>query len=173
MSLKVGVIVEGESDFEILRKIEGLELGRKDLRSVGKEPSPEKVRAYARILKSENKEKVILLKDLNCQEYEKAMQKYSGISEVNEVCIVIHEIEGWLLADEEALAKVLRVKKVESLANPEEIHDPKRKLIELFKRYKGREYKETMDGPRIAQHLRIEKAKRCKSFENFLKALKN
>jgi hypothetical protein len=175
MSPKVGVIVEGLSDFEILRKMEGLGLGRADLRPVEKEPPLYKVAAYAKAFKRRNKNKVIFLKDLNCKEYKEVMQRYREIEGVDETCIVVHEIEAWLLADEEALAKALRVKRVENFPNPEELHDPKRKLEELFKRHKGKEYKygEIKDGTRIAQHLSINKvSQKCRSFEKFFRTLK-
>ena len=108
--------------------------------------------------------------DLNCKERESVIESYRVVRSA-EVCIVNHQIEAWLLADEEALARTLKIREMEEIfSNPEEYHDPKEKLEELFSRYKERKYGEKSDGPRIAQYLRIKKVEeKCESFRNFLR----
>ncbi len=49
------------------------------------------------------------------------------------ICIVVHELESCLLADENAISQFLR-HKVKITHNPEDIHDAKEYLDEIFKK---------------------------------------
>jgi hypothetical protein len=82
--------------------------------------------------------------------------------------VAVPQIEAWLLADPDALRRVLRMQPDCSLANPEETaggKSPKERLDELFHNFRGRGYQPTKDGGHIAAEAAPEEvARRCPSF---------
>jgi len=58
--------------------------------------------------------------------------------------IAVHAIEAWLLADREAIAGFLSVGLMKVPQNPEEIDNPKRKMVELARQSRKREIREDM-----------------------------
>lgn len=52
--------------------------------------------------------------------------------------IVIQELESWLLADREGIAQFLKVDLLKVPAMPEQLHDPKRQLIQLARRSRNK-----------------------------------
>ncbi len=83
------------------------------------------------------------------------------------ICMVVHAIESWLLADEEAISDYLG-SKVKELRDPENECKPEEVLEELFKRT-GKVYLKGGDAPgEIARRLKLEKVvTKCPSFKNF------
>ena len=117
-------------------------------------------------------EKVIILGDADCNEEgeRKRLQEIykslpEGLRESVHICIIVHELESWLLADENAISRVLG-KNVRAVPNPESIHDAKEYLEELFEEV-GEKYL-TKFGGEIAKHVNVEKLReKCASFADF------
>lgn len=123
-------------------------------------------------------EKVIILGDADCNEEgerERLQRIYGllpeGLRERVHICIVVHELESWLLADENAISRVLG-KNVKPVENPESIHDAKEYLEELFEEV-GEKYL-TKFGGEIAKHVNVEKLReKCASFADFERKVRN
>ncbi|MDI6886471.1 MAG: DUF4276 family protein, partial [archaeon] len=117
----------------------------------------------------------VILKDSHCsdpQEKERNLEgrlRDLGVSFDGNisVCIVVHAIESWLLADEDAIGDYLGTK-IKEIHNPENACKPEEILDEIFKK-NGREYLKGGEDPReIAKRLRLEKViKKCPSFIKF------
>jgi hypothetical protein len=58
--------------------------------------------------------------------------------------VVVREIEAWLLADRERLAQFLNVRYSLIPQNPENIHDPKRALVEIARRSRRKDIRADM-----------------------------
>lgn len=86
------------------------------------------------------------------------------------IVIPIREIEAWLLADEKAIEKAIRLEiPIARVKSPESIQDPKRKLEEIIWRNsrKSKHYLNTADNRKIALECDPENLKRCDSFVPF------
>jgi len=169
--------VEGPSDEkvveEICRKLQILPKVKK----MRKEMNPRKVKAFVNFLLDQNCEKVIILQDSHCSDPAKIegnLRKRlieeslrDKIDRAVEICMVVHAIESWLLADEEAIGDYLR-SKVRGIYNPENECKPDKVLNEIFKRY-GLDYFKGGEAPReIAKRLSLDKViKKCPSFIKF------
>ena len=122
-------------------------------------------------------EKVIILGDADCNEEgerERLQRIYGllpeGLRERVHICIIVHELESWLLADENAISRVLG-KNVKPVENPESIHDAKEYLEGLFE--KGGK-KQHLLAEEIAKHVDVEKLRRkCASFADFERKVRN
>jgi len=86
--------------------------------------------------------------------------------------LVVRMLESWLLADEEAIGKVLgRGVKVKTVANPEAIPNAKEKLDEIFQRAR-KTFRYTRDDLKIAEAVKdVSRMKKCKSFAKFSDAV--
>lgn len=87
--------------------------------------------------------------------------------------LVVRMLESWLLADEDALRKVLRRRaRVKPIANPEAIRDPKEKLKEIFQGA-GKTFQYTRDDPKIAEAIKDVSRirKKCPRFDQFCEAV--
>lgn len=58
--------------------------------------------------------------------------------------VAVRAVEAWLLADEETLARFLSVRRTGIPANPEQIPDPKRFMIDMARRSRRRAVREDM-----------------------------
>ncbi|UYZ39640.1 MAG: DUF4276 family protein [Candidatus Methanospirare jalkutatii] len=173
---KVGLVVEDKYP-EAIKEI-SKKLGVKPIirRQRGK-ISVKEASAFAKELLV-NCEKVIILGDADCNEEgerERLQRIYGllpeGLRERVHICIVVHELESWLLADENAISKRLG-KNVRAVPNPESIHDAKEYLEELFEEA-GEKYL-TKFGGEIAKHVNVEKLKeKCASFADFERKVRN
>ena len=138
--MNVGLVVEdyhAEALVEICRKISvNPEIRRQRGRINLKKAS----RYVKQLIYDYDCEKVIILADANCNpegEKERLNGVYPLLPEELRgrvhISLAVHELESWLLADEDAVSKILR-RDVKAIANPEEIHDAKGYLDELFKK---------------------------------------
>jgi hypothetical protein len=90
------------------------------------------------------------------------------------VVIPVREIEAWLIADNAAVTKALKLQKVlKHQPNPEALVNPKERLREIVhERSEGRtRYLNTIHNVKIAKYATISRLRRCKSFgvfEDFL-----
>ena len=135
---KVGLVVEDEYT-EAIEEI-GKKLGIKPIirRQRGR-ISVKKASAFAKEL-LRSCEKVIILGDADCNEERerKRLQRIyehlpEGLRRSVHICIIVHELESWLLADEDAISRVLG-KNVKLVKNPESIHNAKEYLEGLFEK---------------------------------------
>ena len=173
----IGVIVEGESDERVIREITqklGVPAKIRRSRRGATIQSPRKTGSYVEDLLSDC-EKVVILKDSHCSDPHAKEEKLRGrlqregllVEGDLHICIVVHAIESWLLADEEAIADYLS-SKVREIHNPENECKPEEVLEELFKRT-GRVYLKGGEAPgELARRLKLEKVvTRCPSFKKF------
>jgi hypothetical protein len=171
----IGVIVEGESDEKVIREITqklGVPAKIRRSRRGATIQNPRKTGSYVVDLLSDC-EKVVILKDSHCSDpHEKEEKLRERLQEEGllvdgdlHVCIVVHAIESWLLADEEAIGDYLS-SKVREIHNPENECKPEEVLDELFKRY-GKVYLKGGDAPgELARRLNLEKVShKCPSFK--------
>jgi len=92
------------------------------------------------------------------------------------VVIPVREIEAWLIADNAAVTKALRLQKaLKHQPSPESLINPKERLRDLVhERSQGRtRYLNTIHNVKIAKYATISRLRRCKSFgvfESFLAA---
>ncbi|MCW7075409.1 MAG: DUF4276 family protein [Candidatus Methanospirare jalkutatii] len=173
---KVGLVVEDEHT-EAIKEI-GKKLDVKPIirRQRGR-INVRKASAFAEELLV-NCEKVIILGDADCNEEgerERLQRIYEhlpeGLRRRVHICIIVHELESWLLADENAISKRLG-KNVRAVPNPESIHDAKEYLEELFEEA-GEKYL-TKFGGEIAKHVDVEKLReKCASFADFERKVRN
>ena len=172
---KVGLVVE-DKHTEVIKEI-GKKLGIKPIirRQRGR-INVRKASAFAKEL-LRSCEKVIILGDADCNEEgerERLQRIYGllpeGLRERVYICIVVPELESWLLADENAISRVLG-KNVKPVENPERIHNAKEYLEGLFE--KGGK-KQHLLAEEIAKHVNVEKLKeKCASFADFERMVRN
>ncbi len=101
---------------------------------------------------------LILLQDLDEHEYSVLHRKLSAelrncALPKNIVIIPIREIEAWLLSDNQAIRRAMKlINNIAEISNPEEIIDPKRKLNEIVYLKSGRtkRYLNTAHNKKIA-----------------------
>lgn len=173
----MGIIVEGESDEKVIREITNkLGVNAKIRRSKrgAKIQSPKKTKSYVLDLLYDC-DKVVILKDSHCSDpYEKERNLEEGLKELEvsfngsiQICIVVHAIESWRLADEEAIGDYL-TSAVKEIKNPEDECEPDKVLDEIFKK-NGRVYLKGGVAPgEIAKRLSLEQLiKKCPSFIKF------
>ena len=173
----IGFIVEGPSDEKVVEEIcQKLQILPK-VKKMRKAMNPRKVKAFADFLLDQNCEKVIILQDSHCSDPAKMegnLRKRlieeslrDKIDRAVKICIVVHAIESWLLADEEAVGDYLR-SKVRGINNPENECKPDKVLDDIFKK-NGKDYLKGGEAPReIAKRLSLESViKRCPSFIKF------
>lgn len=169
----IGFVVEGSSDKKVIEEICKKIHVKPEIRH--KRPgggiSPRKTESYAKdLLYKKSCKKVIILKDSHCSDPAEVERKTRDKIKFNEnvkICIVVHAIESWLLADEEAIGDYLS-SKIKEIHNPENACKPEEVLGGIFKK-NGREYLKGGEDPReIAKRLRLEKViKKCPSFIKF------
>ncbi len=173
----IGFIVEGRSDEKVVEEISKKLRVFPKIKKMGKTISPRKAKAFAEFLLDMDCEKVIILKDSHCSNPTKIeenlrnrLEEESLRDKINgnvKICIVVHAIESWLLADEEAIGDYLGAK-IKGIPNPENACKPEEVLDEMFKK-NGMEYLKGGEDPReIAKRLRLENViTKCPSFIKF------
>lgn len=173
----IGFIVEGTSDEKVVEEICRKLQVQPKIRIMRKTINPRKAKAFTNFLLDRDCEKVVILKDSHCSDPAKIEKNLrdrlieeslrAKIDGEVRICIVVHAIESWLLADEEAIADYLR-SKVKGINNPENECKPDKVLDEIFRKHE-QGYLKGGEAPReIAKRLSLEKvAKKCPSFIKF------
>jgi len=181
-----GVIVEGPSDRAFVLEL-AKRLGLKvEVRIAGL--SWRKIAAYARELLSLSCEKVIILLDTHCRsagdwrefvinrlrEQNLAEKLKSGVVKV---CLAVHALEAWLMADREALLKLIG-REVKVPSSPEDYCQPDKVLDAAFCKASGsrrRYYKGNLRDVRALATLMNTRAvqRACPSFAEFLASLED
>jgi hypothetical protein len=121
-------------------------------------------------------------KDLAQKRYEQVISKIikpSGIKKSeNSICIVIptEEIEAWILADIQAVSKVIPTLQPEKkYPNPEEIANPKETLERLSRENKPKPlYSHNTHNEQVMKHINLEVVKeKCLSFVELAKFIES
>jgi len=184
MTCKIGVIAEDDTDVAVVRElIEKIARGKsfsiKKFSANGCGKLVGKCYQWSVQLKARGCELLIILHDLDEKQENQLRQQLESIlsnSPIKRraVVIPIKEIEAWLLSDHLAIEKAMNLKqKVEKVANPQSIADPKKCLGDLIylKSGKVKRYL-TSDNWKIAQKIELNNIRRCSSFlpfENFIR----
>ena len=175
-SIRIGVIAEDESDIDVLRAIvskstvKSFKIQRYLGHGCGKLRA--KCRAWADQLYFGSCSLLIVVHDLDefrIESLRAGLEKSIKNCSIKRriVVIPIREIEAWLLADPDAIAKGMKINSVKRVADPEEVHDAKKKLAEII--YLGskktKRFLNTVHNKAIAAHLDVEKLARLSSFK--------
>jgi hypothetical protein len=182
--MKVGLFVEGHTDKEVISiLVKKIDPKIKIIARVvppGDLLSPQKIRPYIEqdlLPKHHDLTKVIICKDSECTDpkefcrvEEEFKKEFQGFKIPVQICIVVHALEGWLMADAESLSKFLGDARIKIPKNSESLCKPKEALMELFRKA-NRDYIPKRE--KIAEMADIERiAKNNKSFARFRKLLK-
>jgi Domain of unknown function (DUF4276) len=83
-------------------------------------------------------------------------------------CIVVpvQEIEAWVIADEDAIRRVIPTLSIKAVPSPESVGSPKEWLQKESKRGRSKPlYVPTIHNPRVVEHIDLEKLERkCPAF---------
>lgn len=177
----IGIISEDESDFEssktiIKRIIPKSDISFKKAIGNGCGKIRRKALAYTIDLKKRGCDTVILIHDLDRQDFEKLKSelhiKLTECPLANKlICIPVEEIEAWFLSDPDGIKKTFNLKRKPKVkGNPETIISPKEKLGELIYHCseKNIHYLNTKHNQLLSSIVSIELMRqKCKSFEHF------
>jgi len=173
----VGIIAENRSDVVVieacLRKIAPNRIrGTRTRLGLGCGPILPKCAAWAEQLHSSGCQALVVARDCDggsAAELKQKLDQALSSSAIKRriVVIPIQEIEAWLLSDVDAIRTAMNLKKrVKEVPDPEAVSDPKERIATIVwaASEKRRRYIHTKDNGPIAAHLRLERARRCKSF---------
>ena len=119
--------------------------------------------------------KVIVLVDSHCcpnpgqiqNEFVPSARHHTNV----QVCVVVHALESWLLADSTTLSRKFRARRIRTPTNPESICKPEQELKRIYRMY-GKIYGKTRDPPLLAACIDFDTVRRrCRSFDRFLSLL--
>lgn len=174
--LKIGLIVEDQSDFDTVVELSNKICKERKLafkKALGKGCG--KVRAkctrFASNLKNKGCHRLIIVHDLDeyCEkdlrsQLKKAIFPFQENKSV--VIIPIKAIEAWLLADIEAIQQTFGYTKsnIKSISNTERIDAPKALLSQIIKSKMKKPYLNTVHNQKIARNISTEKLLKCSSF---------
>jgi len=192
--MKIGLLVEGKTDADTIGKLVRKifessavkpKLIIRKLRGRGDMFSAEKIQAfikYAILGDDPDASKILVCVDSHCTPPEEIQKKANqlqrtlakrGLGKTVRYCVIVHALEGWLLADAQALSKFLGAQ-VNIPANPESICKPKETLSEIFRKAVRSDYSPTRDNPKIAELADVDRlAKGNSSFARFRKLIKD
>lgn len=180
MAQAIGFIAEDESDIDVLKILAAKILSKKISVShfVGKGCGKISVKAVAwcKNLKTKGCMKVMLVHDLDRNNGAELRQKLEGILQnapqtKKAVVIPTEELEAWLLSDEVAIAKAMKLKKpLKAILQPEKTVSPKEHIGKLVYAASDKKinYVNTVHNRLIAQATNIDLIrKKCPSFSHF------
>jgi hypothetical protein len=177
---KIGFVVEGRSDDDVLKEI------LKKLTERRNTSLPFEVKVVkggkiknTRILKNsiENLmvlgcQRIMVLMDSHCNPSDLRNKFGEYIANIGgELFVVEHAIESWLLADVSAISLLLRKRIRKRIPNLIERHKPEEILNDIFKEYARRDYDEVRDAGRIAENADIDNMENYSNFKDFLQSL--
>jgi len=119
--------------------------------------------------------KVIVLVDSHCtpnpDQIAREFVPSAGSHANVHVCVVVHALESWLLADSATLSRKFRVRRIRTPLNPESMCKPEEKLKQIFRQHGGI-YRNTRDPEILAKTNDLDIVRqRCRSFDRFLNLL--
>jgi len=175
-SKAIGIIAEDNSDVqvinELIKKIAKAAYNIKFFVGGGSGKIIDKCFAWAQNLRDQGCRYLVRVHDLDTAtitNLRAALQSALNPSPITTHIIVIpvREIEAWLLADQDAITKAMKLKNLlNQVANPEAIQTPKEYLGRLVYARSGhtRRYVNTIHNPQIAAVCTLSKLRRCQSF---------
>ena len=180
-----GLIVEGPSDRAFVLELAKRLRANVKVRMAGR--GWRKIAAYVRELLTSGCDSVMVLLDSHCSDPEAWSRFVSGKLRERglgpymddgrlKLCVVVHALEAWLLADERALADLLK-KEVKVPVSPGEPCRPDEELDRVFCRATGsrkRYNKGLRDIRELARRLSLkEVSRKCPSFADLVAFLKD
>ena len=180
MSRVIGVIAEDASDVEVikilLKKASAKKFSTAQFVGKGCGPLKRKIPAWCNVFKQKGVHAVLVVHDLDQNDLAELQQKLTDLLPANlfstaAVVIPIEELEAWLLCDEMAIQKALKLQAApKPIHHPETIGSPKEHLGALVKQHsKGglKQYVNTVHNALIAQNMSVAKLSKCASFQAF------
>ncbi len=175
MSHRVGLVVEGPDDEEVIKKIfEKLHRLQPRVRIArGNGNLRRKIEAYQKLLLGRNCNKIIVLKDLDSANLSELQNEINPKLLRNaKFCVAVQSIESWILADNQALTEVIG-HTIRPIYTPEDIGDPKDEIRRIFRQH-GKQYIPKRDLPELASKIRLSVVrKRCPSFKRFEESIRD
>lgn len=175
----VGLIAEDQSDVDVLHELaKKIAARRFRIRKVlghGCGRIHAKSNAWAHQLSLQGCTSLIIASDLdgrNISDYRTSLDQAVNPCPIHDFVIVIpvQEIEAWLLADNGAVTRALKLHQpMRVQANPESIRDPKGHLARIIReRSKNKmTYLNTVHNRLIAMQMQIPNVRRCASFRQY------
>jgi hypothetical protein len=183
----IGIVAEDQSDAETLRT-----LVRRTIRNPGAQvlikgcggggALKRKARSHIEQFRTRGATKFIVCHDADGNDPDEirrivAEAVFGGGPVPPSHCIVVptEEIEAWILADGEAISRVIPSLVVPAVQHPEQLASPKEWLEDHSRARNARPlYAHAVHNPRVAEHLRInEVARKCPSFQHLVNFLLN
>jgi hypothetical protein len=177
MTRSVGLIVEDESDFDVLKevipKINSRINSLKKVVAHGSGRIIGKANSWSNNLRDKGCTCLIVVRDCDNESLSALRERldiaYRGAPFTKKVLVVaVQEIESWLLADLRAVHKVFGRGGVipKSIPSPENVQNPKEHLKNIIHRKYAFTYLNTVDNRKIAKELDVSILKsKCPSFE--------
>ena len=177
MAVKIGIIAEDESDVQVLKILLSKVYPKKFAVNsfVGKGCGKLKVKAlpWAKSLHTKGCDRLLLVHDRDRHDEVDLRKQLEAVLAnapqiKTSVVIPVEELEGWLLSDEKAIKKALKLKSsVAEIHHPENTASPKEflgKMVSAASR-KIVTYVNTVHNPLIASEIDVSKIqKKCPSF---------
>lgn len=171
----IGVIVEDQSDFEVLYALTAKIIPQnafrmKKILARGSSQMRRKCGAWADNLVRRGCECVVVVHDLDEHDEDAlrdsvdlALECCTGL--IYLIVIPRREIEAWLLSDANALKTVFNMRRLPKVPNnPERVRDPKSVIRQLVWSSAKRRYLHTIHNGSIANAIRIKELGKCPSF---------
>lgn len=184
MTKPLGVIAEDVSDVEVVREIankivRGSSIPVRYFVGHGCGKVKSKCAQWAANLNARGCASVVVIHDLDSRQLQALRDElcqalYPCPIPASVIVIPVRTIEAWLLSDEEAIRRAMRLQTTPNpVPNPEALLHPKRTLEDLVysRSRKTKRYVHTVHNAKVASELRIGRLRRCASFrplERFL-----
>jgi len=186
MSKVIGLIAEDMSDIDVLRTLIRKVSGKTVLKTQhfvghGCGKIIGKCNQWAHDLKRRGCTSLIVVQDLDNKTL---VQLVNDLKNALQPCpisrniavIPVQMIEAWLLSDAKAISKALNLlDTVNEIPNPEALLNPKSRLGEIIRiRSRGeKRYANTIHNAKIANEIRVDRLRRCRSFKPFESFIRN
>jgi ribosomal protein L29 len=132
-----------------------------------------KAQKWIELLRKKNCNRLILIRDLDQDNYHELLRELQGVVEnssitIKFICIPIEEIEAWIISDLEAVFSFFQIKKaVKEFSNPEKIRSPKEEIARIVKKETNgaKMYLHTRHNQGLIDLTSIEKMRKCPQFK--------